>query len=122
MLRRQFLTTVAALALASCTNPTTGEVTVGDIVKWLQDNCSFTTSVQMVTAVVAAVVAGFNAAAGAAAVIAANVAKQIEDQICNAVKAHVAESAKLKAAAKGATEHITVVVNGVEVTGIYVAK
>jgi hypothetical protein len=116
MLRRQFLISAAALSLAGCgVIGGDGDVTVQDIVDWLKKNCSFSTSIDAVVAVVLTIVTSFNAQAGAAATVAASVAKTVEDAICNAVKLQAAQN-KLKASP---SQRITVVVNGVKVEGTY---
>jgi ABC-type Zn2+ transport system substrate-binding protein/surface adhesin len=116
MLRRQFLTGAAALTLASCTPGTESTTTIADVIAELRKQCSFATEWESIAKVITTIVTGFNAAAGAATTIATAVAKQVVDMVCGAVKA---QAAQLKAEKKSVAGTITVVVNGVEVPGVY---
>lgn len=119
--RRQLLLGAAALAavpLVGCSG-TSNSVTVQSILDWLKVNCGFTTSVNMVIAVIVTVVSGFNAAAGAGAAVLADQATQVENLICNAVKLQAMKEQKLKSLPKGGSAEMDVVVNGVPISGTY---
>lgn len=119
MLRRQLLLGAAAgavaLALGGCDG--TGETTVQGIIDWLKDKCNFLVDAQTVIKVILTVVSSINAEAGTAAVVINSVAERVETMICDAVKQKLASDSTLKAAPKGTKQNITVVVNGVEVSG-----
>ena len=124
MLRRKFLTTVAAgaaaLALAGCEMPgSSSEVTVQSIVDYIRDKCKFTTTIDMVISIIATVVTGFNPAAGAAATVAGSVASTVEKLICDAVEKEVAQTKSMRKAAPKAGEELSVIVNGKKISGKY---
>jgi hypothetical protein len=118
MIRRDFLTGAAALALAGCSSSGT-PTTIGDVIAEIRKQCSFAPELDSIIKVVTTLVSGFNAEAGAATIVAAAVGKQIIDMVCNAVKA---QRAQLEAEKKALPSTITVVVNGVAVPGAYGAS
>lgn len=123
MLRRKFLTTVAAgaaaLALAGCDVTGSGDVSVQAIVDYIRDKCKFTTTVDMVVSIIATVVTSFNPAAGAATTVAGSVASTVEKLICDAVEKEVAQHKALRKAAPANGEELSVIVNGKKISGKY---
>jgi hypothetical protein len=106
-----------AFAACSTAQATT---TIAAILGAIQATCGFATTTQNIADVIATVIAGFSATAGAATQVAVAVATQIENQICAAVMAAAQPAAEPRALAPGST--LTVIVNGVQVTGTVVPK
>ena len=104
----------AALALAACDTTTTSSATVAQILATIQNSCGFVTTAEAIIPVILSVLSTFNAAAGLGATVANDVAKQVVDAVCMAVKDKAPAPATLNAAA---SPNVTVVVNGVPVTG-----
>ena len=123
MLRRQLLLSVAAgaaaLSLGGCEwfKSGTGETNVQSIIDWLKDKCGFLTDAQSVIKVILTIVSAVNAEAGGAAVVINSVAEKVQNLICDAVNQKIAATSGLRSAAKGATENISLAVNGVEIKG-----
>jgi hypothetical protein len=112
--RRLMLTQTAAIALVGC-NGESSNATVAQILATIQTMCGFVTTAEAIIPVILSLLSTFNAAAGLGAQVATGVAQQVVEAVCNAVKEKAPQAATAdRAAAPGA---ITVVVNGVPVTG-----
>jgi hypothetical protein len=117
--RKAILFAVAAIPVAACSTAQ-ATTTIAEIIVAIQSTCGFATTTQNIANVIATVISGFNAAAGAATQVAVAVATQIENQICAAVMAAAQPAGEPRALAPGST--LTVIVNGVQVTGTVVPK
>ena len=122
--RRKLLASVAALApvglFAAC-SAQQAQTTIANIVAAIQTGCNFVISSESAIAVVVSYVSSFNAAAGAAAQVAEAIGTEVVNAVCGAVMASTAAATSKEALARGAAtpgQQITVIVNGVPVTGV----
>jgi hypothetical protein len=116
--RKAMMASIAALAfpLAGCdTGTTTSGATVAQILATIQNSCGFVTTAEAIIPVILSLLSTFNAAAGLGATVANNVAQQVVEAVCMAVKDKAPAPATLNAATSPGA--VTVVVNGVPVTG-----
>jgi hypothetical protein len=117
--RKAILLAAAAFPVAACsTTPTVVTTTIAQILADIQEQCQYVTSWQAIAQVITTLVANFNSAAGAAAQVVSTVATQVENMVCAAVmQAQTADEPRATAPAT-----LTVVVNGVRVTGTIVPR
>jgi len=113
--RQLLLASAAALPLAACD----ADVALQQIVATIQKDCGFLTTWQNIASVVVTIVTTFDASAGAAATVATQVANQVVMSVCNAFKAAEKPQGPLSG---GEPPKVTVIVNGVPVTGVVVGK
>lgn len=110
---------VAAMPLAACDTNTN----LAQIAATIQQTCGFVTNYQNLVPIVVSLIGTFDAGAGAAATVATATATQIIQEVCGAVqvaKASGKAPSEEKVAASAAPPPLTVVVNGVPVTGTLV--
>lgn len=112
----------AAMPLAACDTSTS----LAQIATTIQATCNFVVSYESVIPIVVSLVSSFDATAGAAATVATSVATQVIQEVCGAVTVAQAQGAAPAAPAAdarvgAAPPSLTVVVNGVPITGTLVS-
>lgn len=121
--RRQIVMATAAafavMPLAACDTSTN----LAQITATIQQSCGFVTSYQSIVPIIVSLIGDFNAGAGAAATVATATATQVIQEVCGAVqvaKASGKAPSDERVAASVAPPALTVVVNGVPITGTLV--
>lgn len=104
-----------ALFLLACSSA--GTVNLAAIVSQIQSTCGFIVSVEEIAKVAVSLVSGFNPALGSSATVADGIANTIVDSVCGQVKAKASTTSVGATALPAAPQDITLVVNGIAVTG-----